>query len=198
MTDDRRTGLLGVEDVKYAEVPLSASLDWLRQRIGKFVAGGVNLIAGQPGIGKSRLSLQIALDLGRNGEKTLYVLTEEPKSRLKDRAEQMCSGRAWSSEQRKKAMANVQPGDAVYDLETLPSFLAHQVMGSSGAHHGVTLIVVDSVQGHGLHSAATRKYRQLYEFCRHCQSSGITTLLVAHVTKKGDIVPSLSLGRDSR
>ena len=46
---------------------------------------------------------------------------------------------------------------------------------------------MDSVQGHGVAAGATRKYKQIYEFCRQCKSAGITVLLVAHVTKKGEI-----------
>jgi DNA repair protein RadA/Sms len=60
-------------------------------------------------------------------------------------------------------------------------------MSPSGKHHGTTFIVLDSVQGHGLSAAATKKYRQVYEFCRQCKSAGITVLLVAHVTKRGEI-----------
>ena len=84
-------------------------------------------------------------------------------------------------------MRNVYPEENVYDLETLPSFLGHQVMSPSGKYHGVKLIVIDSVQGHGLSASATRKYRQIYEFCRQCKTAGITVVLVAHVTKKGDV-----------
>ncbi len=34
-------------------------------------------------------------------------------------------------------------------VANLPSSLAHQVIGQSGRYHGVRLIVVDSIQGHG-------------------------------------------------
>ncbi len=85
------------------------------------------------------------------------------------------------------ALACVLPEDGLYDIENLPSFLAHQVMSPSGKYYGVKLIIIDSVQGHGLSAGATRKYKQVYEFCRQCKSAGITVLLVAHVTKKGDV-----------
>jgi DNA repair protein RadA/Sms len=185
VNNPQEKGLLAVDDLVYPELALSSALRWLRDCVGQVVAGATYLIAGQPGIGKSRLSLQVALDLARAGNKALYILTEEPKSRLKSRAEQMCG--QWPRSQRETAMANVLPEDALYDLEVLPQFLARQVLNPSGPYRGVKLIVLDSVQGHGLHSAATRKYRQLYEFCRQCQSAGITTFLVTHVTKKGDI-----------
>jgi len=185
MSDSEPTGLLAVGQTEHGEIALSQSLDWLRQRLSKFVVGGVYLLAGQPGIGKSRLSAQIALDIGRRGQKTLYVLTEQSKDDLAKVAHQMTSD--WPRRDAKTAMGNVFPEEAVYDIETLPSFLSHQVLNPGSKYHGVNLIVIDSVQGHGLSAAATRKYRQLYEFCRICKGAGITVVLVAHVTKKGDV-----------
>ncbi len=185
MDEKEHSGLLGIGKVEYQEIDLSDSLAWLKHRIQKFVVGGIYLLAGQPGIGKSRLATQIALDLGRRGEKSLYVLTEQSQDELAQVARQMSSD--WPRPEADKALTNILPEDSVYDIETLPSFLAHQVMSPSGKYHNVKLIVVDSVQGHGLAAAATRKYKQLYEFCRQCKSAGISVLLVAHVTKRGDI-----------
>ncbi len=185
MVTDEQAGLLGVGEAEYKEIPLTDELTWLRHRIGRFVEGGVYLVAGQPGIGKSALGLQLALDLGRQGLSTLYVLTEQSKSEIANRARMIAS--RWSPTDLNRAMSLIQPEDGIYDVANLPNFLAHQVIGKSGRYHGVRLIVVDSIQGHGLAAAATKQYRQIYEFCRHCKSERITTLLVAHVTKKGEI-----------
>jgi len=185
MVHNEPSGLLAITETEHDQIELSESLAWLRQRIAKFVVGGIYLLAGQPGIGKSRLSAQLALDLGRRGMKTLYVLTEQSKDDLAKVARQMTSD--WPRKDAEKAMGNVLPEESVYDIETLPSFLAHQVMSPSGKYHGVNLIVIDSVQGHGLSAGASRKYKQLYEFCRQCKMSGITVILVAHVTKKGEV-----------
>lgn len=178
-------GLLGIPRAAYDELPLSESLDWLHSRIDKFVTGGIYLIAGQPGIGKSTLGIQIALDLGRQDIKSLYITTEVSKADLGQRARMLCSD--WAIPDVDRALKNIKPHEELYDIEALPSFLAQQVLSSSGKYHGVKFIVVDSIQGHGLSPAATRKYRQVYEFCRNCKANGITVLLVAHVTKKGDI-----------
>jgi DNA repair protein RadA/Sms len=185
MAPENKSGLLAVEEAEYKELQLSDALNWLKLRIGKFVTGGIYLIAGQPGIGKSTLGIQLALDLGKTEQKSLYILTEQSKEDLGNRARKMCSD--WRREDAQKALGFIEPEEGIYDLETLPSFLAHQVLSSSGKYHGVKLIVIDSVQGHGLSAAATKKYRQVYEFCRQCKAAGITVLLVAHVTKKGDI-----------
>lgn len=185
MHHDEPTGLRAIQATEYAEIELSDSLSWLRQRISKFVVGGIYLLAGQPGMGKSRLSTQIALDIGRRGIKSLYILTEQSKDELAKVARQMTSD--WPRKDASYALDNVNPEDTIYDIETLPIFLSHQVLGPSGKYRGTKLIVLDSVQGHGLHASSTTKYRQLYEFCRQCKMAGITVLLVAHVTKKGDV-----------
>lgn len=185
MNTQDSTGLLAVQGIEYKELPLSDKMAWLKHRIGKFVAGGIYLIAGQPGIGKSTLGIQLALDLGLSGERTLYILTEQSKEDLANRARQMVSD--WPTKERDKALSLIEPEEGIYDMEILQSFLAHQVLNSTGKYHGVKFIVIDSVQGHGLAATATKKYKQVYEFCRQCKSAGITVLLVAHVTKKGDI-----------
>ena len=81
-----QSGLLGIGESEFEELTLSEELRWLRQRIGKFVKGGVYLLAGQPGIGKSTLAIQLAVDLARAGTRTLYVLTEQSKEELAQRA----------------------------------------------------------------------------------------------------------------
>lgn len=185
MTAEDSEGLLAVGKTQYAELPLSDEFAWFKRRIEKFVAGGIYLLAGQPGIGKSTLGIQLALDLGKRGKKTLYILTEQSKEDLALRARGICSN--WPQEEIKTALFNIRPEDTVYDVESLPTFLAHQVINPSGKYRDVKFIIVDSIQGHGLAAAATKKYRQVYEFCRQCKAAGITVLLVAHVTKKGDI-----------
>ncbi len=97
----------------------------------------------------------------------------------------MCSD--LSITERDMALKNVEPEESIYDLETLPAFLSHQVQNPHGKYYGTKFIVLDSIQGHGLSATATRKYKQVYEFCRLCKSAGIAVFLVAHVTKKGDI-----------
>ena len=62
---------------------------------GGVVAGGVVLLAGEPGIGKSTLLLQVADALGREGLTTLYVSAESPRQlRLRASGSAARKGRA--------------------------------------------------------------------------------------------------------
>lgn len=185
MSEPEKPGLLGVGRTEAEELPLTDRLWWLRLRLGRFVKGGVYLFAGQPGIGKSTLAIQLALDLGLQGYKVVYVLTEQSREELAQRARLIMTG--WPASETDAALRHVEPEEGIYDIETLPSFLMHQIMSPSGKYHGTACIIIDSIQGHGLPSTASKKYRQLYEFARQSKSAGITVILVAHVTKRGDI-----------
>ena len=184
-TTEQSTGLNAIADAKYKTIPLSNALGWLKERLDQVVAGGIYLIAGQPGIGKSTLGIQIALDLGRQGHKTLFILTEQSKEDLAKRARLMCSD--WPRKDAERALENIKPEEDLFDIEDINNFFVHHVLSSKAKYNGTKLIILDSVQGQGLSAGASKKYRQLYEFCRRCKTEGITVLLVAHVTKRGDI-----------
>jgi DNA repair protein RadA/Sms len=77
--------------------------------------------------------------------------------------------------------------DSVDDIDTLPKFLARRVLTDGQDYHNTQVLVVDSVQGRGLSAAATQKYRALYEFGENAKAQGLITLLIGHVTKKGQI-----------
>ena len=52
---------------------------------GGLVGGEVVLVSGEPGIGKSTILLQVAMNLVKNGKKILYVCGEESPSQLYSR-----------------------------------------------------------------------------------------------------------------
>ena len=56
---------------------------------GGWVHGSVNLICGEPGIGKSTMVLQSVLACVSNGEKTLYITAEESAIQIKQRAKRI-------------------------------------------------------------------------------------------------------------
>jgi len=86
MSDSTRRSLLDVDSAEYEQIPISDRLRWLKDTVTNLVRGGTYLIAGEPGIGKSTLALQIALDLALQGSPSVYLLTEQSVSELKNRA----------------------------------------------------------------------------------------------------------------
>src|SRR5690606_36738588 len=56
---------------------------------GGIVPGAVVLMAGEPGIGKSTLALDVAARAARTGERVLYVSGEESAAQVKLRAERI-------------------------------------------------------------------------------------------------------------
>ena len=61
---------------------------------GGVVSGGVVLVGGDPGIGKSTLLLQMSDRLARSGETVLYVSGEESRSQIRMRANRLGIGSA--------------------------------------------------------------------------------------------------------
>jgi DNA repair protein RadA/Sms len=182
----RETGgrLLDVPRTGHQRLPLSDGLAWLEQAMGEIVQGGQYLVSGAPGSRKSGLVTQLALDLGLRGVRTLSLLTEESPQRLLDRALRMSGD--WPREDAERALSSMLCDDSI-TIERLPAFLYQHVLAATGRYHGTKVIVLDSVQGHGLPAAATEKYGRLYEFCRLAKSAGITVFLVAHMTKRNQV-----------
>lgn len=56
---------------------------------GGIVAGGLYLIGGSPGVGKSTLLLKVAYNLAKNGKRVLYVSGEESAGQIKMRAQRL-------------------------------------------------------------------------------------------------------------
>src|SRR4051812_41049788 len=68
----------GMEDQEHLR--LSPQTRWWGMAVNRFAKAGIYLLAGPPGSRKSGLALQLALDLARSHQRTLFVLTEEPAS----------------------------------------------------------------------------------------------------------------------
>jgi len=139
---------------------------------GGLVAGAVVLVAGEPGIGKSTLLLDVCGRGGREGRRVLYVTGEESAAQVRVRAERI------------GAMA---PGLYLAAETDLGAVLGHldQVRPD--------LVVVDSVQtvGSAQVDGAAGNVAQVREVAAAligvAKSRGIATLLVGHVTKDGSI-----------
>jgi DNA repair protein RadA/Sms len=138
---------------------------------GGIVAGGVVLIGGDPGIGKSTLLLQ-ALDSLSQTMKTLYVTGEESGAQVALR-----SRRLGLNASQVRVMAEIQ-------LETILATLDAE---------RPAVCVIDSIQtvySEQLSSApgSVAQVRECAaQLTRTAKATGITIVLVGHVTKEGSL-----------
>lgn len=138
---------------------------------GGFVAGSVSLIAGQPGIGKSTLLLQLADAIAKTSD-VLYVSGEESAHQIGIRAARLGAGRT------KLHLATSNSADdiaasissAKYDLVIVDSIQTVSVAALSPAA-GTVSQITGSTQ---LLAAAAKR-------------SNTALILVGHVTKEGSI-----------
>jgi DNA repair protein RadA/Sms len=138
---------------------------------GGFVPGGVVLIGGDPGIGKSTLLLQALVHLSATAS-TLYVTGEESVEQVALRAQRLSLAESSLS-----VLAEIR-------LEEILAHLQSQ---------RPSLVVVDSIQTmfSDALSAAPGSVSQVREcsarLTRWAKESGCTVILVGHVTKEGTL-----------
>ena len=65
---------------------------------GGIVPGSAILLAGDPGVGKSTLLLQLCLSLAEQGKKVLYISGEESEQQIKMRATRLMANGKWQRE----------------------------------------------------------------------------------------------------
>lgn len=144
---------------------------------GGLVAGQALLIAGEPGIGKSTILLQIAQNL----KNVLYVSGEESLSQIKHRAERL----KVDVDMQLLSETNI---DVV--LESLKSEITKSELKA---------IFIDSVQTmyteelSGAPGSVAQVREVSLQLIRFAKSSGIPVLLVGHVTKDGSVAGPATL-----
>lgn len=138
---------------------------------GGIVPGSIILLGGEPGIGKSTLTLQTVLNMG--DMPILYVSGEESAHQIKMRAERL----------------NGQVGNNVYILceTSLEKIYAHiQELQPR-------LVVIDSIQTIATEQADSSpgSISQVREcaasLLRFAKSSGVPVLLIGHINKEGTL-----------
>lgn len=144
---------------------------------GGMVEGSLVLVGGEPGIGKSTLSLQIPLHCPNL--RTLYVTGEESAKQVKLRAERLAAGM----------------GEGASDFSNCLIYsetLMENVIAEARALMP-DLMVVDSVQT--MHSQAVESspgsVSQIKEtaamLLRFAKETGVPVILIGHITKEGSI-----------
>jgi DNA repair protein RadA/Sms len=164
-------------------LPLSIG-EFARVLGGGVVPGSVVLIGGDPGIGKSTLLLQVALEMARQVS-VLYVSGEESERQIKMRALRLLR---LGDGPEKEADELPAPDDLMLVTETnLDVILEHVREVKPG------LVIIDSVQTTYLpeldsSAGSVTQVRETTSRLRElAKSSGISVFLIGHVTKEGAI-----------
>ena len=138
---------------------------------GGLVKGSLILLGGEPGIGKSTLILQLCEKVQGDG-KVLYVSGEESAEQIKLRADRL----------------NVKNDDLMFLGETDIDIVKEAI-----SEMQPKLVIIDSIQT--MYSeeitAAAGSVSQVREITsqimRICKAQQITTIIIGHVTKEGNI-----------
>jgi len=157
------------------------SLPWL-QEIGGVRKGGTYLLAGEPGIGKTTLSVQMLGDLALQGKKVLYLTNEQTQFDLLSVAKRVLGENGELPPQIKENFI-IEHLVRIEDLE----FWRNHLFLPDQPYSNTAVIVIDSVQGGGTSPTARKSYKTLYSFTYAAKNHGITSILIAHVTKDGKI-----------
>lgn len=137
---------------------------------GGLVAGSITLIGGEPGIGKSTLLLQMALNM--KGTRILYVSGEESKQQLKMRADRI--------------------GVANQECYILNETFTGEIFRHIGELEP-ELVIIDSIQTlySDLIDATAGSISQIRETAgelqRFSKTANIPVMLIGHITKDGTL-----------
>ena len=138
---------------------------------GGLVKGSLVLLGGEPGIGKSTLIIQICEKTQGEG-KVLYVSGEESAEQIKMRADRL----------------GIKNEDILFLGETDIDIVNQAIININPK-----LVIIDSIQTMYSEelSAAAGSVSQVREITvqvmRVCKSRAITTIIIGHVTKEGNI-----------
>ncbi len=139
---------------------------------GGLVPGAVVLLAGEPGVGKSTLLLQVVAAVAARGVRALYVTGEESVEQVRARAERVGS---------------VSPEVFLAAESDVSAVVAHAEQVSP------QLLVIDSIQTmsaagvDGVVSGVAQVRESTAALIRLAKDRHMATILVGHVTKDGGI-----------
>ncbi len=162
-----------------AEIPAREASTWAtglaeldRVLGGGLVGGSVVLLAGEPGVGKSTLLLDVAARAAASGRTILYVTGEESAAQVRLRAE-----RIGALQPTLLLAAETDLGTVLGQIERCSPELL--VLDS------VQTVVSDAIEGGAGGVAQVREVAA--SLIRAAKRRGMATVLVGHVTKEGTI-----------
>lgn len=168
-SESRPQRIADIADADHSRIKLSLS-EVNRVLGGGLVRGSMVLLGGEPGIGKSTLSLQLALATA--GIKTLYVSGEESAAQIKMRASRL---------------GDVSDECYIYSETLLENILSYVEEMSPD------LVVIDSIQtiySEAIDSSAG-SVSQIREtaarLLKMAKEKGVSVIIIGHITKDGAI-----------
>ena len=142
---------------------------------GGLVPGSIVLLGGEPGIGKSTLSLQTALRMTE--KRILYVSGEESAHQLKMRAERLSSHKA------------TEATDSFFILceNSLEAIFEHvkEVQPDMMVVDSIQTIATEDVESSAGSIAQVRECASA--LLRFAKTSGVPVILIGHITKEGTL-----------
>ncbi len=147
---------------------------------GGVVKGSIILVSGDPGIGKSTLLLQIALDMANRDLPVLYISSEESEDQIAIRVARVGT----LAKKKNLLLVSLVNSDAASDI----------IAGIKPK-----LVIIDSIQAlesenaGGLSGSISQVRYAAFLFIRIAKGLGIPVIIVGHVTKEGMVAGPMML-----
>ena len=149
---------------------------------GGIVKGSATLLAGDPGIGKSTLLLQLCLNLAKTDAPTvLYISAEESKDQVAMRATRLIESKKLPEN---LLLLSITDVDQIIQIiaDTKPDFVVID-----------SIQTVESEEAGGLSGSVSQIRYATSQFIRTAKTLGIPVFLVGHVTKEGMVAGPMVL-----
>ena len=183
-----------LRDISAIDEPRIDMMDEELNRVlgGGMVPGSITLLGGEPGIGKSTLTLQTILNM-RN-KRVLYVSGEESAHQIKLRADRLAKGGVASNPLAKGDASNpLADGETAFDHITILCETQLEKIFSHIQQVAPELIVIDSIQTIATDDvdSSPGSVSQVREcaasLLRFAKTSGIPIILIGHINKEGTL-----------
>jgi DNA repair protein RadA/Sms len=161
---------------------------------GGIVRGSATLIAGDPGVGKSTLLLQLALSLSSTS-KVLYISGEESVEQVKMRADRLKSTTGTTGVVKQKNGLAPDTSDNLY----LVSLTDADVIVEQISEMKPDFVIIDSIQTiesqnvSGLSGSVAQVRYAALQFIRCAKQYNIPIVIVGHVTNEGMVAGPMVL-----
>jgi DNA repair protein RadA/Sms len=208
--------LLTLDQIKEDEI---SRLDTLSPEFNRVLGGGIvpgslTLLGGQPGVGKSTLLLQVALNFAKQNQQVLYISAEESSKQLKIRATRLglamkspiaalhSSSQSSLTESQLRYAQTRKPCSERFDDKTVSDIQEKILVYPESDIRAIIdvieskepqLVIVDSIQAlynpdiDSVPGAPSQIKDSATKLMRTAKSTNIPIIIVGHINKDGDL-----------